>query len=519
MSSDDKTPAETVATSTTTAPASAVPTNEQLKRDEIESSESLLDIIGELTAEQNEAVIALRAKIDAKKDSLSPSALRDFKGFPRVFLVRHLISRKWVVSDAEEMIFFASRWRIQDKIDEMPLFPPIMNVRGFDVERLAELRNCGRRPQDDHLAEAFRCMRGVVSNGYHKHDRMGRVIYWDRLGHLDAVGLVAKLKQLTKVGENPHDLAIQMRVYSNEMGAALVRLRNEENKKVGLPPSTSVTVITDCSGLGFDFLHGPALDVLKAQGEFDRLRMSEGIHKVLMINAGAATRFLWGAVKMFVDERTRNKFVFLAEGEETSNALNKFVAPENLPVEFGGACACPGGCMPDFTPSSAKNRSESEKKKKSEEEHQNDYEPKVKTLEIHVSAGNTEKMHITVSPGKEKKVRWALMLAERDVNFSIHFDSTSAGADKEEKSRVIRIVEKVGASASHRPDAVYDGEFTVSAEEDGVVCFSFDNQYSWMRGKTVQFRAEVHETSSAMAENAHGAAAAAAAAADDGKRE
>jgi hypothetical protein len=518
------------------------------------ASESLLDLGHSVLSPQQEMIVAaLRARVDALPPdaALSPNALREYRTYPRVFLVRHLISRKWVVEDAFQMLLFASTWRKQAGIDEMPLFPPLMPVRGFDVERLIQQRGKGVRPppSEDPLAEAFLYTRCAVSNGYHKFDKDGRVVYIDRLGHLDPKLLVERLRHLAAPGESltahdPPALAVRMRTYSNEVGAELVRYQNEENAKAGRSANVSVTVITDCEGLDTSFLYGPALDILKAQGEFDRVRMSEGIHRVLMVNCSSAVKVLWAVVRPFVDERTRTKFSFSAPGEETLKALKEHINPTELPKWLGGLCECEGGCLPDYTAAGCKNNSNAPAAAAAAAGSASAFagaageidEPRSgKTIEITVKAGTAETRRLrTPKTPTTKTVEWSLVVPEYDVNYSIHFEpaaeesvnstSTSGGSppgegDAAKRTRVIKEVEKLGASTAKKTgneatasNHVFRGQLELGPDDDGSLIFTFDNSYSWMRGKTVTFRSRL---AASPAPGAAAAGAASAAAADN----
>mmetsp|Transcript_30023 Transcript_30023/g.69933 ORF Transcript_30023/g.69933 Transcript_30023/m.69933 type:complete len:370 (-) Transcript_30023:31-1140(-) len=78
---------------------------------------------------------------------------------------------------------------------------------------------------------------------------------------------------------------------------------------------------------------GPVLTVLQRQ-------FPERLYRALIFPTGRTTTFLWGIAKRFLDPRTVRKVVFL-DGGEKPDGLLEFIAPEQLPEEFGGRDSTP----------------------------------------------------------------------------------------------------------------------------------------------------------------------------------
>jgi hypothetical protein len=93
-----------------------------------------------LTESQLQRVQDLESKVSAKFSQLSFDQQQEFGKLKTSFLVRHLIARTWNVNRALEMILETASWRNEFNIDIMPLFPPIVPVRGFDWSELNQLR-------------------------------------------------------------------------------------------------------------------------------------------------------------------------------------------------------------------------------------------------------------------------------------------------------------------------------------------------------------------------------------------
>ena len=63
---------------------------------------------------------------------------------------------------------------------------------------------------------------------------------------------------------------------------------------------------------------------------------------MLIINAPMLFTAIWAVVKMWIDEKTKEKIKII--GSSYKKELLKFVDPENLPTFLdGGTCKCKGG--------------------------------------------------------------------------------------------------------------------------------------------------------------------------------
>lgn len=75
----------------------------------------------------------------------------------------------------------------------------------------------------------------------------------------------------------------------------------------------------------------------------------ERVYRLLIFPVGHLTPFFWNVVKNIVEARTARKIVFL-EGGSAPPGLAEFVAPDQLPRDFGGLGEVCGWCTPPETP-------------------------------------------------------------------------------------------------------------------------------------------------------------------------
>jgi hypothetical protein len=423
------------------------------------SQPALVGLDGPLDATHSAKVRELRALVD-KSITLSPLLKRQLAAYPVPLLQRFLIARKWDVPAARDMMALASKWRIETGLDTQPLFPSPIPVRGYDMDDLIALRGCGTRPTNQWLDEAYAQLHAVGACAWHKYDKDGRPVYIERTGHYKTHELVDRAKALAPPGSDPARMMVDLHVHSNEIGGVLVDAMNKRHEQTGAVPVHSVTAIMDCAGLTMATLYGPAIDLLKAQSAHDQAHYAEGLHRVYVVNCPTMITFVWGIVRHWMDARVQQKVHFFSP-EETPTRLQEFIDPENLPEFLGGKCNCAGGCCPDVGEGSAA-------------------VGKGATQTLTVAAGKVIAASLHVTAGERVKYQ---VVPDQDVNFSVVLHPATAVA-KGDKTHDQHLMPKTKIATN----AMQEG--TLTAAVGGVVKFCFDNSHSWIKSKTITFRAE-----------------------------
>ncbi|KAI8888679.1 CRAL/TRIO domain-containing protein [Backusella circina FSU 941] len=127
----------------------------------------------------------------------------------------------------------------------------------------------------------------------------------------------------------------------------LHRVVMKECSKRESRPIHRETIIFDCTGMGWRQLHLPALHSIRAIADIDQKYYPETINKFFLINAPSTFVYVWKIVKSWLDPTILAKVQIL--GSNYQEALQKQIAPENLPNFLGGKCTCShmdGGCVP-----------------------------------------------------------------------------------------------------------------------------------------------------------------------------
>lgn len=73
----------------------------------------------------------------------------------------------------------------------------------------------------------------------------------------------------------------------------------------------------------------------------------ETMGQYFILNAPSFFPFLWGIIKQFLDEKTRNK-IKICSASEQLQALSEVIDLDNLPSYLGGNCKCEqfgGDCL------------------------------------------------------------------------------------------------------------------------------------------------------------------------------
>ncbi|KFP19373.1 SEC14-like 2, partial [Egretta garzetta] len=103
----------------------------------------------------------------------------------------------------------------------------------------------------------------------------------------------------------------------------------------------TVLMVYDCEGLGLKHLWKPAVDTY---GEFLSMfeeNYPESLKRLFIVKAPKIFPVAYNLIKHFLSEDTRKKVVVL--GSNWKEVLQKYINPEQIPVEYGGTLTDPDG--------------------------------------------------------------------------------------------------------------------------------------------------------------------------------
>lgn len=107
----------------------------------------------------------------------------------------------------------------------------------------------------------------------------------------------------------------------------------------------SITII-DLEGIRFMDFAGEVIDFVKRASAFTGQHYPERAGLVFVINVPGWFKVIWNVVKPMVDEVTLQKIYILRGKEEVRDKMEEWIAPENIPIEYGGT-STPLGTSPE----------------------------------------------------------------------------------------------------------------------------------------------------------------------------
>ncbi|XP_007973590.1 SEC14-like protein 2 isoform X2 [Chlorocebus sabaeus] len=300
-----------------------------------------------------------------------------------------------------------------------------------------------------------------LSGGMCGYDMDGCPVWYDIIGPLDAKGLLfsASKQDLLRTKMRECELLLQ------ECARQTMKL----GKKV-----ETVTIIYDCEGLGLKHLWKPAVE---AYGEFLCMfeeNYPETLKRLFVVKAPKLFPVAYNLIKPFLSEDTRKKIMVL--GANWKEVLLKHISPDQVPVEYGGTMTDPDGnpkCK-----SKINYGGDIPKKYYVRDQVKQQYEHSVQ-----ISRGSSHQVEYEILfPGCV--LRWQFMSDGADVGFGI-FLKTKMG----ERQRAGEMTEVLPNQRYNSHLVPEDGTLTCS--DPGIYVLRFDNTYSFIHAKKVNFTVEV----------------------------
>lgn len=249
-------------------------------------------------------------------------------------------------------------WRKEKKLDTVrmpPVAPVLTPVRGYvtiadsnftEIQEIQSTVNetelLGEYPHADDfyhpvwLKKYKQMYKHHGGNAYHKFDKSGRPVYYERIGLHKAKELVSQ----SEGWQNYHILGQEM------MERVLLKEANDR-KPEGSDDIDKIVVVMDCKGMGFHQLYLPALQLIKGVSEMDQEFYPERLAKLYVVNAPWMFTSIWNVIKLWLDDNMLSKISIL--GSEFLSEIEKDIHLDSLPKFLGGNCTCDhlkGGCVP-----------------------------------------------------------------------------------------------------------------------------------------------------------------------------
>ncbi|XP_070781153.1 SEC14-like protein 2 isoform X2 [Enoplosus armatus] len=236
----------------------------------------------------------------------------------------------------------------------------------------------------------------------------------------------------------------------------------------------AITLIYDCEGLGLKHIWKPAIETYGEILAMFEENYPEGLKRVFLIKAPKMFPMAYNLIKHFLCEETRRKIIIL--GGNWQEVLRKHIDPDQLPVVYGGTLTDPdgdprcrtmlkyGGTVPRsyYVQDSVKVQYDSS---------------------VTVSRGSTFQLEYDVTAASSL-LRWQFASDGADIGFGVYRRTKEGGGQK--------LAEMLQVLPSERYNAhLVPEDSCLTCPEPGVYVLCFDNSYSILQSKKVNYNVEV----------------------------
>ncbi|KFQ34504.1 SEC14-like 2, partial [Merops nubicus] len=235
-----------------------------------------------------------------------------------------------------------------------------------------------------------------------------------------------------------------------------------------------VLMVYDCEGLGLKHLWKPAVDVYSELLTMFEENYPETLKHLFIVKAPRIFPVAYNLVKHLLSEDTRKKVEVL--GSNWKEVLQKYIDPDQIPVEYGGTLTDPNGdpkCQ-----SKINYGGDVPKRYYVRDQLAQQYEHTVV-----VNRGSSHQVEYEILfPGCV--LRWQFRSEGADVGFGVYL-KTKVG----ERQRAGDMTEVCPNQRYNSHMVPEDGSLTCSTP--GIYVLRFDNTYSYLHSKKVSYSVEV----------------------------
>ncbi|PAA51079.1 hypothetical protein BOX15_Mlig010754g1, partial [Macrostomum lignano] len=244
-----------------------------------------------------------------------------------------------------------------------------------------------------------------------------------------------------------------------------------------------LTVVYDFAEFGRRQMWPPSLDLFLELTRICEANYPETMGLALVINAPSLFPALFNMLKPLLHKDTQSKIHVL--GDNYQELLRQYIAPDQLPVCYGGtrrdpdgdptcsSCICYGGQVPSeyyLRPLNAD-----------------------KLIQSSVGRRSALKVDLTVKPGEAPvNLDWEFVTEEGDIGFEVYLQGSNgngAGPESTDQQQRQYIVQLGRVESDIRPISG-----SVVCQLPGTYIVKFDNGHSWTRSKKLSYYLELRPT-------------------------
>ncbi|PRP77701.1 hypothetical protein PROFUN_00562 [Planoprotostelium fungivorum] len=266
----------------------------------------------------------------------------------------------------------------------------------------------------DDVIESF------IAHNIHKPDRNGQPVYLQRTGLINGGEFAARVDSDVLALGHIHFMERCLQAMDNSSRARGARVEK-------------MTTVVDTKGMNLG--HRSMLYMFRITTFIDQNYYPETLGAFYMVNAPPLLPTLYGMIRPLLDPVTQEK-IFCLSGKSVKKTLVERLGEEFIPVEYGGTCACEGGCLGYVNQIAEEDKALVQGLEEKEE----------KEEAIRVGAGVEKEVVIEVNGTAEQpvcQVWWSFKIARQNIIFSGQFVSEGesypvAQPLKQESEEVVR---------------------------------------------------------------------------------
>ncbi|KAG6973374.1 hypothetical protein JG688_00003585 [Phytophthora aleatoria] len=169
----------------------------------------------------------------------------------------------------------------------------------------------------------------------HKHDKLGHPLYIEKVGSIN----IPQLKKLSV----SQDTLFKHYLFAMEFALKYAAHHICPCDACAASETQKMCIILDARGIGMRDMGGEVFEFIRRCTGVMQRHYPQRSFKIFIVNVPSWFGMAWKGVKPLLNEATRAKTNILTESESAA-ALLEVIDADNLPIEYGGTCACVGGC-------------------------------------------------------------------------------------------------------------------------------------------------------------------------------
>ncbi|KAG3102058.1 hypothetical protein PI124_g14563 [Phytophthora idaei] len=246
-------------------------------------------------------------------------------------------------SESERLENVDSGLKALHKIASMTIPPAFLVAENGEVIKATERYEATLAWRKEVMADSILSMpqphydtiKANYTQFLHKHDKLGHPLYIEKVGSIN-------IPQLKKLGVS-QDTLFKHYLFAMEFALKYAAHHICSCDACAASETQKMCIILDARGIGMRDMGGEVFEFIRRCTGVMQRHYPQRSFKIFIVNVPSWFGMAWKGVKPLLNEATRAKTNILTASESAA-ALLEVIDADNLPIEYGGTCACVGGC-------------------------------------------------------------------------------------------------------------------------------------------------------------------------------